>query len=311
MNGDLPVCTFDEAHIRKKRKRYDKKAVVLMLCALCLIGAAAVMILKYDILFSDKPKNDGSDILHDQSGNASDVPDSGSIYSFDMSMVKDGETPVLPVDIVSLHNSYIVAPLDISTSSVLIVATNSSEAYLSHSMSSLAEDALPFGGEYTVGTLGEHIANELCRLGINARYLEVGSSSRRGSSAAARAAVASYLDENDVTLIIDVRRGALIGDGGEILRPITSLGDDILAQMRLVVSQRIDDANERYARAACISNAVSKHCNDAIFIDTVSATLNQDLSSALLTIEIGSCGNTYDEALAAANVLCRAISSVK
>lgn len=310
MNDDLPVFISDGAHIRKKQRRYNKRAIVMISAVLCVIFALALFMFFDSGALKKLPK--GSETVSGDGDAGDEGGDYSDIYSFDMSSVGEGETAVLPIDILSgiAPSGALPTSFEIPQGRVLIVSANSFEAYLSESAASVGDEFSPTGGEHTLGALGAHMAFELCRIGIDAEYIEVGSESRRGASAAERRAIEAYLAENDVSCIIDLRRGVLMGDGGEILRPITEHNGATIAQMRLIVSEKAGGTDSRYNSAMYLAETVSKASDNVIRAVIGEGVPNQDMHELFFTLEIGSAGNTFDEAEAAADLFISAIGEV-
>lgn len=129
-----------------------------------------------------------------------------------------------------------------------------------------------------------------------------------GAYAAARVSIADYLSRYpSILLVLDLHRDASSGDGAQIATT-AAVGGQSAAQLMPVVGSRHDRYAENLALAVKLA-ALLEQADPGITrpIDLRSKVYNQDLTAGALLVEVGSAGNTCQEALIAANALARAI----
>ena len=305
MNENYPVLK-DQAHLRQRtgtNRGITKRTVIIIAFALLLTCMAAYMLLGD---FGVKLEND--DPIN---GNTSenDAPSNvGGIYDYDYAAVPSGEIPVVPVNNTVNNDDLKSTDLPKINGKILVISTHSFEAYLDGEMTSVAADASFVGGEYTVTHIGQYVADILRFNGLDASFLDVEVKSARGAYAAASEKVSEYAEENEIGCIIDVRRAALLGENGEMLRPVIFDGD-MFAQVNFVVSSETETSGEMSGYAKGVSDKMNgKHAN----ISSVSfseGVLGQTLCDLYFTVELGAAGNSYGEAKASAFAFAEAFAS--
>ena len=133
----------------------------------------------------------------------------------------------------------------------------------------------------------------------------------------ARAGIEAVLAEHPtVQMVLDVHRDALVGADGTVYKPVLEVDGVKTAQVMLLVGT--DDAGayfpdwtEHLALAMQLQRQM-----DALWPDLArpitlrTARFNQQLTKGSLLVEIGSHGNTLDEALAGARLFARAAGQV-
>jgi len=138
-----------------------------------------------------------------------------------------------------------------------------------------------------------------------------------GSYTRSGPAVETYLEQYPtIKLVLDVHRDALIGSDGTVYKTVTSIDGVKTAQVMLVIGSNAGGGDhphwqENLALAARLQKS----------LDTLYPTLarpmalrqsvyNQNLSPGSLLVEVGSHGNTLQEALAGARAFARAAGAV-
>ena len=309
MNENLPVSVGEQTHLRRKKGKTKRRALFFALAALVLLSLAAYLLLTggklakvFENIFSgggtDAPSQRGA-----ESGN--------DIYSFDRSVVPDGCSAVLPVDLTKEEGeAFAAVALPKNAGRVLVISTRPYESYLESAAAYVGNDAEFNGGEYTTGAVAEYLASKLRTLGVDAEYLALETASGVGAYKAAESAIEKYKKENDVGCIIDVGRAVAVGDGGEILRPIIEIDGDIIAQTALVAAKDGKFFDARAGSAAALAEAMNERAEKSAFAVSKDGVRAQNTDEAFITAQIGACGNTYAEAIRAASLFAEAFAEL-
>ena len=245
-----------------------------------------------------------------QSGGA-DVPEpepitqsAGSISAEDLS--------VSSVTEFSNETAYDVAQLDLpavtpfpADGEVLIIHTHGTEAYASDNTVLPGENFRSNDPARTVVAVGKTIADVLSSHGVRVHHCMdmFDRESYIDAYSRSASAVAEYLADNPkIALVLDVHRDAIIREDQTVVK--TGLADT--AQLMLVCGTNEQGADfptwranlafavEYQSRLIAAAPALVRHIN------LRGASFNEQLCERYLLLEVGSCGNTLDEANAAA-----------
>ena len=273
-----------------------------------------------------------------------------TLYEFDYSAVPEGETPIIPMDLSLssygesyIHNSTGLSPdtktlLEMSLKeqlkieylsasntapTVLILHTHGTEAYCDDGAISYREDggdlARSEDTEKNVVAVGSVLADALDRLGIKSVHCEIMHDADGYSTSYARAeeTIRRYLDQYPtIELVIDVHRDSVIKSSGEIVRPVTVVDGKAAAQVMCVVgSSWGGEDNPNWERNLALALQLGKILNNEYgnicrppYLK--SSTYNQEIAPCSLLLEIGSCGNSIEEATVSAEIVAKAIYAV-
>lgn len=266
----------------------------------------------------------------------------GSIYDFDYSKVPDGESAVIPMDLslTSYGSSYIYNSTGYSPDAkallasklsfsddviylsgnseplVLILHTHATESYLEDGAISYKDT----GGELArsedisenVVAVGEVMARMLNENGIPTLHCTLlhDKPQYKDSYARAEATIKEYLSRYpSIKLVIDLHRDAVIKSTGEIVRPVTSVDGDAVAQVMCVVGsdwggQACDGWQDNLALALQLRDRLnSKYTSLCRPTYLRTSTYNQELAPYSLLLEVGACGNSLAEATRAAELV--------
>ncbi len=274
---------------------------------------------------------------------------SKDIYAFDYTSVPEGETPIVPMDLslVNYGNAYIHnstglspdtptllnSPLDglsgieyISSSlpSVLIIHTHGTEAYCDSGAISYKEDptgdiARSADTGKNVVAVGKTLCDALNKKGIYAVHCEIMHDAQgyRSSYDRAKETIEEYLGRYpSIKLVIDLHRDAVINSDGDIIRPIANVDGKIAAQMMCVVgSDYGGEENARWEENLSLALKLREELNDGALnlcrpVYLKSSTYNQEIAKYSLLLEIGSCGNSLDEAKLSAELVANALVEI-
>ena len=311
MNENLPVGVEDEPRLRRKsRKKIKKAALVAFLSLSVMIGAMAFLLSK-GLLPNPFSKSSDAPAATEETPPESTPQNKTDIYSYDKSTVPDGYAAIVPVDITAGANTAEELKPVFGSGAVVVVAAHPFEAYLVKESPFIDDGYEPTGGEFTTARLARFLAEKLMSHGVNAIYLDVGTSSARGSYSAAAKIIGEYMSQNDVCCIIDVHRAALIGEGGEIMRPITqNENGETVAQTSLVSARGGDKFDTRSKNSACLCSAMNALCPRSASAEFCDGVINQNIDAVFFTAEIGSYGNSFDEASRGAEIMALALADL-
>lgn len=116
-----------------------------------------------------------------------------------------------------------------------------------------------------------------------------------------------------IQMVLDVHRDALVGEDGTVYKPVVEIDGTSTAQVMLLVGS--DDAGGYFPdwqEHLALAIQLQKQMNTlwpglARPITLRTARFNQQLTKGSLLVEVGSHGNTLDEALAGARLFARAV----
>ena len=306
------------------------------------------------IMIPSKDQSDTDSVIvpdkNDPSGNTQIPPSSiENIYDFDYSKVPDGESAVIPMDLslTSYGSSYIynstgytpnanallAAKLSFSddviyVSSkieplVLILHTHATESYLPNGSISYKDT----GGELarsddineSVVAVGSIMAEILNENGIPTLHCTLlhDKLQYKDSYARAEETIKQYLERYpSIKLVIDLHRDAVIKSTGEIVRPVTSIDGEAVAQVMCVVGSdwsgnRCDNWENNLALALQLRERLNfKYTSLCRPTYLRSSTYNQELAPYSLLLEIGACGNSLEEAKRAAILVANELATI-
>ncbi len=189
---------------------------------------------------------------------------------------------------------------------IMIIHTHTSEEYLG-----AASDS--FRGLKSVVSVGERLNEKLNLLGIPSLHCSViHDAEGEDAYANARDTIETMLEiYPSIKYIIDVHRLRLVGEGGELIRTVSSTIDSA-AQIRLTASY--GDSSKSYedlTLALALHSELNRGENRLCMpVNASGLTYNSDLSRYYLLADVGSIGNSADEAILAADRLAIALSRV-
>ena len=206
--------------------------------------------------------------------------------------------------------------------SVLILCTDPMEAYLDAPTEWLDGDIGNLirsdDPSRCVTAAAEALRESLFENGINAVCAETESSaSVRGSYARAACVISAYLDRYPtIRYVIDVGRDPVIDSEGNCIRTIAKDCETPIAQVMAVVGTDYGGAScpswrENLALAEALGAELNREI-PSIFRGTTLRTspVNQQLAPRSLTLGIGSCVNTTEEAVRAAKAIGKALAAI-
>ena len=264
------------------------------------------------------------------------------LYAFDYAAVPDGEYPILPVDLsvtdpTLIKNSTGFTPDMTAIAAaaqnrpaeqitdeplVLIVHTHATECYAPRG--AVGYDftrTLTRTSDVTenVVAVGETLCEALCARGIPTLHdttLHDRESYLHAYEYSAQTVEEILADHPSVRYVFDLHRDSMIADDYTKFRPVTLYQNSPCAQIMMLVGTTAKGApdypwQENLTLAVAIS---AKLCRDAPGVpratELAGASYNQQLARYGLLLEIGSCGNSLDEAKTAARAFAAALAGV-
>ena len=202
---------------------------------------------------------------------------------------------------------------------ILIVHTHATEAYTPDGgdiYTPSDSNSRTLDQDYNMVRVGEEMAAVFSEMGLKVLHDKTlyDYPQYNGAYTRSREAVAGYLKEYPtIRVVLDVHRDALIAGDGTVYKTMTTVNGAKTAQVMLVVGT--GEAHPNWAENLTLACKVQKS------LDTLYPTLarpmalrtshyNQQLCPGSLLVEVGSHGNTLQEALAAAREFSRATGAV-
>ncbi len=288
--------------------------------------------------------------LPEGEGNTPDEPKNEltSLYEFDYSKVPEGHIPIVPMDLSLytngdryINNATGYAPdvealLDLklgsggvqylsstSAPTVLIVHTHGTEAYSASGAISYPGDAREIARsediKENVVSVGALMARVLNEKGINTLHCTVmhDSVQYKDSYARAEQTIRQYMEKYpSIKLVIDLHRDSIVKSSGELVRPVTRVGDKTAAQVMCVVGSDWGGGEcPRWQNNLSLALKLRQILNGEYLnlcrpTNLRAQSFNQELAPYSLLIEIGSSGNSLEEAALSAILTADALAQL-
>ena len=204
---------------------------------------------------------------------------------------------------------------------ILIIHTHGSEAYAQDGADTYAESdtARTTDTQYNIIRVGDEIERIFTEMGLNVLHDRTlyDYPSYNGSYERSRAAVEACLAQYpSIQIVLDVHRDALVGEDGTIYKATTEVDGSKSAQVLLVLGTDDSGLNHpNWEKNLTLAMRVQHRMNTlwpelARPIALRPSRFNQQLTQGSILVEIGSHGNTLQEALAGARLFARAAGQV-
>ena len=224
--------------------------------------------------------------------------------------------PGLELDVAAMAQAELALDLPEEGPQVLIVHTHGSEAYTPDG----ADTYVATGECRTTDTEKSvvRVGDEIAEMGLTVvhdtglyDYPEY-----NGAYDRSLAAVEDWLAQYPtIQVVLDVHRDALIGADGTVYKPITTINGESCAQVMLVMGSNALYDHPGWLENLALAVQVQKEMNTlwptlARPIGLRENRYNQQTAPGAMLVEVGSHGNTLQEALAAARMFARALGAV-
>ena len=247
------------------------------------------------------------------------LPTSGEGYDSAQGVYIENR-PGLALDVAALAQTQLTLTLPEEGPQVLIVHTHGSEAYTPDGTDTYVAtgECRTTDTEKSVVRVGDEIAKVLTEMGLTVvhdtalyDYPEY-----NGAYDRSLAAVENWLAQYPtIQVVLDVHRDALIGSDGTVYKPITTINGERCAQVMLVMGSNALYDHPNWLENLALAVQVQKEMNTlwptlARPIGLRENRYNQQTAPGAMLVEVGSHGNTLQEALAAARMFARALGAV-
>ena len=228
--------------------------------------------------------------------------------------------PGLELDVAAMAQAELALDLPEEGPQVLIVHTHGSEAYTPDGTDTYVATGECRTADKTksVVRVGEEVAKVLTEMGLTVVHdTELYDyPAYNGSYDRSLAAVEHWLAQYPtIQVVLDVHRDALIGADGTVYKPITTINGESCAQVMLVMGSNALYDHPDWLGNLTLAVQVQKEMNTlwptlARPIGLRENRYNQQTAPGAMLVEVGSHGNTLQEALAAARMFARALGAV-
>lgn len=204
---------------------------------------------------------------------------------------------------------------------VLVIHTHGTESFARDGTEPYTETGTGHTTDtsYNITRVGDEIARIFTEQGISVLHDKefYDYPSYNGAYERSRAAIEQYLAQYPtIQMVLDIHRDALVGTDGTVYKPVLSIDGVKTAQVMLLVGS--DDAGASFpewGEHLALAVEIQKQMNAlwpglARPITLRTARFNQQLTKGSLLVEVGSHGNTLEEALAGARLFARAAGQV-
>lgn len=196
---------------------------------------------------------------------------------------------------------------------VLIYHTHATESYTKTAADTYTEssDYRTLDCDHNMVAIGDRVAELLEAAGIHVIHATDlhDYPSYNGSYGNSRQTAEAYLKQYPtIALVLDIHRDAAVNaDGSQYATSATVNGKDS-AQLLLLMSGGHEGWRENMGLAVKLTAQLEKmYPGITRGIITRNSLYNQDMSPGAMLVEVGAAGNTFDEAMTAAEVLAEAI----
>ena len=236
--------------------------------------------------------------------------------SSDIGKVKVNNRTDKAIDVSALLQSELSWDLKQDAPTVLIYHTHGTESYTKTEDYKESSSYRTRDNGYNMVSIGTAVTEKLTKAGITVIHDTVPHDypSYDGSYAAARKSIQQYLAEYpSIRLVLDLHRDAMTDSSGKQMQVAVDVGGEKAAQMMLVMGMQTGSVSypnwkENMALAVKLHALLERHCPGIMRPLCIRPQrFNQDLSSGALLIEMGAAGNTRQQALKSADILCDAI----
>ncbi|NCB63779.1 MAG: stage II sporulation protein P [Clostridia bacterium] len=248
------------------------------------------------------------------------IPTSGEGYDSAGSVYIENR-PGLPLDVAALAAMPLSLSLPAEGPQVLIMHTHGTEAYTPDGtdLYAASDTSRTTDPNFNMIRVGDEIEKVLTGMGLSVIHDKnlYDYPNYNGSYDRSLAAVQQYLkDYPTIKVVMDVHRDALIGNDGTIYKPITTIDGVPAAQVMLVMgSEAAGLSHPKWQENLSLACRVQGEMN--ILWPTLARPIglrehryNQQCTTGSLLVEVGSHGNTLQEALAGARMFARAAGAV-
>ena len=238
---------------------------------------------------------------------------SGSLYLYN----RTG----LDVDLAAAAAAPVNIALPAEGPQILIVHTHGSEAYTPDGTDIYEpsdNNTRTLDENYNVVRVGDEMERVFTELGLTVVHDRTLYDYPKYNGAYDRSAeaVQRYLEQYpSIKIVLDVHRDALVGEDGTVYKAVTRIDGVDTAQVMLVLGSSEGGEHPNWMQNLSLACRIQESMNTlyptlARPMTMRSSRYNQQLSNGSLLVEVGTHGNTLQEALAGARLFARAAGQV-
>lgn len=227
----------------------------------------------------------------------------------------------LDVDLASAASASVPITLPDEGPQILIVHTHATEAYTPDGTDVYTpsdNNTRTLDNNYNMVRVGDEMEKVFTEMGLGVIHDTTLHDYPQYNGAYDRSAktVAAYLEQYPtICVVLDVHRDALIGEDGTVYKAVTTVDGTSTAQVMLVLGSSEGGEHPNWMQNLTLACKIQNGLNTlyptlARPMTLRSSRYNQHLSSGSLLVEVGTHGNTLQEALAAARLFARAAGQV-
>ena len=227
----------------------------------------------------------------------------------------------LDVDLAAAASAPVALTIPEEGPQILILHTHGSEAYTPDGEDVYVpsdENTRTLDENYNVVRVGEEMAAVFREMGLEVLHDKTLYDYPKYAGAYDRSAkaVEEYLAEYPtIRVVLDVHRDALIGEDGTVYKAVTTVDGADTAQVMLVLGSSEGGEHPNWTENLTLACKIQNGLNTlyptlARPMALRSSRYNQQLSPGSLLVEVGTHGNTLQEALSAARLFARAAGQV-
>lgn len=229
----------------------------------------------------------------------------------------------LPVDAAALVSAPVKITLgaaDSANPQILIMHTHATEAYTPDGtdLYTQTDTSRTLDNTQNVVRIGEEMKAVFESMGLSVIHDATSYDYPHYSGAYSRsgAGVQEYLAKYpSIKIVLDIHRDALIGADGTVYKPLTTIDGVDVAQVMVVLGSPEEGDYPAWTENLALAAKLQKSMNTiyptlARPITIRKPVYNQELTSGSLLVEVGSHGNTLQEAIRGARLFARAAGQV-
>lgn len=227
----------------------------------------------------------------------------------------------LDVDLASAASAPVPITLPDEGPQILIVHTHATEAYTPDGTDVYTpsdNNTRTLDNNYNMVRVGDEMEKVFTEMGLGVIHDTTLHDYPQYNGAYDRSAktVAAYLEQYPtIRVVLDVHRDALIGEDGTVYKAVTTVDGTSTAQVMLVLGSSEGGEHPNWMENLTLACKIQNGLNTlyptlARPMTLRSSRYNQQLCPGSLLVEVGTHGNTLQEALAAARLFARAAGQV-
>ena len=225
------------------------------------------------------------------------------------------------VDLAAAAQASVNITLPAEGPQILIIHTHTTEAYTPDGTDVYTPDggvARTLEEEDNMLRVGDEMERVFTEMGLSVIHDRTVHDYPQYNGAYTRSAqtVQKYLEQYpSIKIVLDVHRDALAGEDGTVYKAVTVIDGVDTAQVMLVIGHGQDGSNPHWMENLALACKIQSSMNTlyptlARPMTFRSSSYNQELSTDSLLVEVGTHGNTLQEALSAARLFARSAGQV-